>query len=82
MSYFTIELSAKSEQELGKRIVDSEKRGFELVEIKTRTKEGSVWRTKGYGRGYEFRGVDVHTTCIAVMRRDNTEYLRNKGMAQ
>lgn len=82
MSYFTIELRGKSEQDLKKRIVDNEKRGFELVEIKTREREGSVWRTKGYGRGYEFRGVDVHTTHIAVMRRDNTEYLRNKGMAQ
>lgn len=82
MSYFTIELIAKSEQELGKRIVDNEKRGFELVKTNTKTREGIIWHNKGYEKGFEFRGVDIRTSHVAIMRRDNTEYLKNKGLAQ
>lgn len=86
MKYFTIELKAKSEQELQKRIVDNEKKGFELVKTHTKTTEGNVWQDKGrgnglYGRvGYEFRGTDSYTSYLAIMRRDNTEYLKSKGL--
>ncbi len=87
MSYFTIELKAKSEEELEKRIADNEKDGFEVVKIGTKTTSGNAWYDKGLGNGlygkgeYVFQGTSSHTSHIAIMRRDNTEYLKNKGLA-
>lgn len=88
MKYFTIQLKSKSEEELKRRIAESENNGFELVKIRTESSEGNVWQDVSCGNGlygktsYEFRGTSSHESHIAIMRRDNTEYLKSKGLAQ
>lgn len=86
MTYFTIPISARSEEELMKRIADSESLGFELVKKYTKESEGTSWRNEGYRSGGQavlrYGGNSSHTSYCAVMRRSNEEYLRQKKMAQ
>lgn len=85
MSYFTIPISAKSEEELNKRIADNEKKGFELIKTYTREVEGNDWRNDGYRIGGEavlrFAGNHSYRSYCAVMRRDNRKYLEEKRRA-
>lgn len=53
MSYFTMTINAKSEEELDKRIQDSEKRGFEVVKRGVQEKSRNVWHDEGYRPGGE-----------------------------
>lgn len=85
MTYFTIPISAKSEEELAERIADNEKKGFELVKTYTREGGGNNWKNNGYRQGGQavlsFAGSDSHRSYHAVMRRSNEEYLRLKSEA-
>lgn len=82
MSYFTIPISAGSEEELKKRIRESEALGFELV--KTYEEEGDYpkWGNSGYRVGgeavFNHKGTDYSKRYRAVMRRCNKDYLNRR----
>lgn len=86
MTYFTIPISARSEEELAARIADSESLGFELVKKYTKESGGTSWRNEGLRSGGQavlrHDGSSSHMSYCAVMRRSNEEYLRLKRLAQ
>lgn len=72
---FYIEVNGKSQEELDKRIVDNEKRGFTVH--KTNKPETNTFRNVDFsvdGSGYTQYGKitkDYHTNYNAVMVREN-----------
>lgn len=85
IDYFTIPITARSDDERRDRIKDNELRGFELVKTFENTSEGNSWGNSGYrdegGVRLKHTGSSSHTSYCAVMRRENKVPHKTKSKA-
>lgn len=68
-----IPITAKSEEELNKRIADNEARGWSLVKKGTDTQHKRDWQYSESDRHYNFHGVNSYTKFTAVMRKEEAK---------